>query len=124
MTASAEVSPGNIYPAKGGRRTPGTDFWLVVATSERGCHCLGLNAAGEPVSTASYTKSAMRERPVVARVDLSALVLRPVLPVAVKPLESCASDCDGDCTHPQCPQLRDGEPHKSGRHCPLDKRTR
>ena len=32
----------------------------------------------------------------------------------------CAADRDGDCSHSQCPQLRDGEPVKSGRHCPLD----
>ena len=27
---------------------------------------------------------------------------------------------DGDCYWPGCPQIRDGEPEKSGRHCPLD----
>jgi len=27
---------------------------------------------------------------------------------------------DGDCYWENCPQLRDGEPEKSGRHCPLD----
>jgi hypothetical protein len=27
---------------------------------------------------------------------------------------------DGDCYWSQCPQLRDGEPGKTGRHCPLD----
>ncbi len=32
----------------------------------------------------------------------------------------CAAARDGDCSHSQCPQLRDGEPVKSGRHCPLD----
>lgn len=35
------------------------------------------------------------------------------------PIERCQSDRDGDCSHAACPQLRDGEPHKSGRHCPL-----
>jgi hypothetical protein len=39
-----------------------------------------------------------------------------------KPLVRCASDRDGDCTHTQCPQLRDNEPKRSGRHCPLDMR--
>lgn len=33
----------------------------------------------------------------------------------------CAAGKDGDCIHKQCPQLRDGEPHKTRRHCPLDK---
>lgn len=33
----------------------------------------------------------------------------------------CHADGDGDCTWKHCPQLRDGEPKKSGRHCPYDK---
>lgn len=37
-----------------------------------------------------------------------------------RPLTGCAAGKDGDCTHSQCPQLRDGEPSKTGRHCPLD----
>jgi len=36
-------------------------------------------------------------------------------------LTSCAAARDGDCTHAKCPQLRDGEPTKTGRYCPLDK---
>lgn len=35
-------------------------------------------------------------------------------------VETCHADRDGDCSHAGCPQIRDGEPHKSGRHCPLD----
>jgi hypothetical protein len=38
----------------------------------------------------------------------------------VAPLTHCAAGRDGECGHAQCPQLRDGEPAKSGRHCPLD----
>ena len=71
---ASEVVPGNIYPAKGGRK-PGTDYWLVIATSDNGAHLIGFNKDGEPVSTASYSKSAMRERPVIGRCDLSGLVL-------------------------------------------------
>jgi hypothetical protein len=37
-----------------------------------------------------------------------------------KPLTRCAAARDGDCSHAQCPQLRDGEPRATGRHCPLD----
>lgn len=36
------------------------------------------------------------------------------------PLTRCAAGMDGDCAHPQCPQLRDLEPYNSSRHCPLD----
>lgn len=39
-----------------------------------------------------------------------------------RPLTRCASNNDGDCTHKDCPQLRDNEPHATGRHCPLDTR--
>lgn len=35
-------------------------------------------------------------------------------------LTRCAAGKDGDCTHWLCPQLRDGEPKATGRHCPLD----
>lgn len=36
-----------------------------------------------------------------------------------KPLKTCQAGLDGECYHPLCPQLRDGEPEKSGRFCPL-----
>ncbi len=32
----------------------------------------------------------------------------------------CHANRDGECDWKDCPQLRDGEPPKSGRHCPLD----
>lgn len=32
----------------------------------------------------------------------------------------CHSQRDGDCIWIHCPQNRDGEPVRSGRHCPLD----
>jgi hypothetical protein len=32
----------------------------------------------------------------------------------------CHADRDGDCEWSECPQKRDGEPEKSGRHCPYD----
>jgi len=32
----------------------------------------------------------------------------------------CHADSDGECFWAECPQLRDGEPAKSRRHCPLD----
>jgi hypothetical protein len=40
-----------------------------------------------------------------------------------KELARCHADRDGECVHKDCPQLRDGEPKKSGRHCPLDTDT-
>lgn len=35
-------------------------------------------------------------------------------------LTRCAAARDGECHHSQCPQLRDNEPHATGRHCPID----
>lgn len=32
----------------------------------------------------------------------------------------CEADDDGYCTWKDCPQLKDNEPEKSNRHCPLD----
>ena len=75
LKSLSDVVPGNVYPAKGGRK-PGTDYWLVVAVSESGAHLIGFNAKGEPVSTASYLKSAMRERPVIGRCSLKNVVLK------------------------------------------------
>jgi hypothetical protein len=39
------------------------------------------------------------------------------------PLMRCAASRDGECSHAQCPQQRDGEPRATGRHCPLDNQT-
>ena len=75
LKENSDVLPGNIYPAKGGRKTPGTEFWLVVATSNTGAHCIGFDEYGQPCSTANYLKGAMRERPIIGRVNLDDLVL-------------------------------------------------
>ncbi len=32
----------------------------------------------------------------------------------------CQADRDGDCVWTKCPQARDGEPKRTGRHCPID----
>lgn len=34
--------------------------------------------------------------------------------------ETCHAGTDGDCNWKNCPQICDGEPEKTGRHCPLD----
>lgn len=74
LRAACEVLPGNLYPGKGGRH-PTTAYWLVIAVTDTGAHLIGLNANGEPCSTASYNKSAMRERPLLGRIDLTKLIL-------------------------------------------------
>lgn len=72
----SDVVPGNVYPAKGGKRTENTAFWVVVACSATGAHCLGFNNNGEPVSTTTYLKGALRERPLIGRVDMNVVVLK------------------------------------------------
>lgn len=34
-------------------------------------------------------------------------------------LKTCQAGLDGECFHKLCPQIRDGEPEKSDRFCPL-----
>ena len=42
-------------------------------------------------------------------------------PIDLQPyLDLCHAARDGDCYATSCPQLRDKEPERSGRHCPLD----
>ena len=74
---SSDVVPGNIYPAKGGRKSPGTEWWMVVAVSATGAHCIGFDQHGCPCSTTNYLKNALRERPVIGRCDIDAIQLIP-----------------------------------------------
>ena len=39
---------------------------------------IGFNREGIPCSTASYLRGALRERPVIGRVDLGELVIREI----------------------------------------------
>lgn len=41
--------------------------------------------------------------------------------LAVADLPGCHGCSDGECFWEHCPQLKDGESTRSGRHCPLDK---
>ncbi|CNL06631.1 Uncharacterised protein [Yersinia frederiksenii] len=45
------------------------------------------------------------------------VVMRPPFE---KTLERCAAARDGECSHKDCPQIRDNEPMATGRHCPID----
>lgn len=35
-------------------------------------------------------------------------------------MPECHANLEGDCFWDACPQLRDGEPLATGRHCPID----
>ncbi len=71
----ADVVPGNIYHAQGGRKSPGTEYWLVVALTKNGAVCLGFDAEGNACSAATYLKNAMRSRPILGRAYLSKMTL-------------------------------------------------
>ena len=61
VTNSLRFKVGDLYAAGG--NSSSTAFWLVVAITERGsAHLLGLNEAGEIVSTASYNAHAIESR--------------------------------------------------------------
>jgi hypothetical protein len=61
---------------------------------------------------------AQRKRAALQEIsDIGQEIERDVNPAM---LTRCAAGRDGDCSHPQCPQARDGEPHKTQRNCPLD----
>lgn len=61
----AGLQVGDVLPARGGRGE--TAVWLVAAIRERTAHVLGLNEAGEIVSTATYGLHALEVRDVIAR---------------------------------------------------------
>jgi hypothetical protein len=42
------------------------------------------------------------------------------LSLSQRRMTRCHADDDGYCDWAKCPQLRDAEPSKTGRHCPLD----
>ena len=46
--------------------------------------------------------------------------MKTIKPITEPPKQHChAAHSDGECMWKQCPQLRDGEPEKTGRTCPL-----
>lgn len=75
VTEASDVAVGNVYPAKGGRKSPGAEFWVVVAMTNTGAVCLGFDKNGEITGAQTYLKSAMRERPLLGRVNVGAITL-------------------------------------------------
>lgn len=77
LNGASEVVPGNVYPAKGGSggKRPNTEYWVVLAVTDTMAHLVGFSKEGDVVSTASYYKSAMRERPIIGRVAITSVQL-------------------------------------------------
>jgi hypothetical protein len=66
----------------------------------------------------SYNRIEFNVAPVAG--EGSAWVRQEHVEVVPAPVEHCHADRDGDCYWEGCPQVKDGEPDKTGRHCPLD----
>ena len=84
---------------------PLPNVWLGVSTEDQA-------RAGERIPILLNTPAAVRfisAEPLLGHIDLQRYV------------ELCHGDRDGDCLHDRCPQVRDGEPISTGRHCPLDR---
>ncbi len=58
---------------------------------------------------------------VVRREDGKILKPSGFSPPNLDSIVRCRAHIDGDCYWKRCPQIRDGEPKKTGRHCPLDR---
>lgn len=66
ITEDGRFKVGDLYAA--GNNSSNTSYWLVVAVTVRGgAHLLGLNEAGDIVSTASYNAHAIESRRKVGR---------------------------------------------------------
>lgn len=66
IIADGKFQIGDLYAA--GNNSSDTAYWLVVAITHRGgAHLLGLNEAGDIVSTASYNAHAIESRRKVGR---------------------------------------------------------
>lgn len=61
-----EIRVGDMFTSKNHRVT---SYWLVAAVRGSSVHVLGLDRHGGIVATATYGVHAMRERPLVGRVE-------------------------------------------------------
>lgn len=72
---------------------------------------------------ANYVRAAALLLAEIERIDRAAMATPPSSEkdgATTLSLTSCAAGRDGECGHAQCPQLLEGEPRATGRHCPLD----
>lgn len=80
---------------------------------------LWLGVSVEDQATADARISILLDTPAAVRWISAEPLLGPVDLVAS--LHRCGAHRDGDCWRSWCPQLRDNEPARSGRHCPADR---
>lgn len=85
--------PGRRYTCAGYELTDAKEYENVSLACEESKETVGLAADGLPIPRYSIERHRMTR---------------------------CQCDDDGYCGWEGCPQRRDGEPDKTGRHCPLD----
>ena len=90
-----------VYAAWGAQpiaESRGVDVWLMLAKNQFTPRCFGRTASLQP------------RHPLMVPYNYGWVPF----------VFYCQAARDGDCSWRACPQLRDGEPKKSGRSCPLD----
>jgi hypothetical protein len=116
------------------KQSPETDLYAIIAApqplGDLGLVSATLAVNGDVLSTGYLAKVPFVEtrhtvvpgEPYVIDIPTTPDMFAgdPVQPPPTPTLMRCAADRDGECVHAQCPQLRDNEPAKSRRHCPLD----
>jgi hypothetical protein len=81
----------------------------------------GFERAREMAAALAYSRGPMGRGE--SEYDRMARDIRAMRDVAGESRNRCHAGQDGDCSWTQCPQSRDNEPERSGRHCPLDVRS-
>jgi hypothetical protein len=85
----------------------------------------GMIAAHDVARLRAHWRVPTRRPRLADRVTLAAVETTPgetpAPPALTDPWVGCYAAKDGECHWASCPQLRDGEPAATGRHCPLDR---
>lgn len=119
LTVSGEVIVTSAWPDH--------DGFGCMTIPARVSHVVRNASTTEPATYLAILRRVEREpvgdtepapAPAATAVEAGSRSLRVFYGIA----SGCHSDSDGDCAWVNCPQARDGEPQKTGRHCPLDVR--
>jgi hypothetical protein len=94
---------------------------LLIDGRRRACP-VRLNADGEYYDLDATEKGIIGGLRIYARELMRAIDAKDLADALEGKLKRCRAHQDGDCFDKDCPQNRDNEPMRSGRHCPLDRR--
>ncbi|WP_439572607.1 DUF5131 family protein [Phreatobacter sp.] len=104
INTNVELIAAADRPGRPSVHWPLPNVWLGVTAEDR-------TRADERIPSLLATPAAVRfvsAEPLLGVLDLQRF------------MERCHASRDGECFAASCPQLRDGEPRRSGRHCPID----